>query len=245
MFDKRQYHILSERYFECMLGDFSSLIWMIGQAPLIAGLIILRWKSWQATDTLYFILALSSVWFGCINACREIAKELPIFQRESLFGLNRLAYLISKVKILVLIGLLEIGIFVILLHQYIDLDLQIVLAFCVCMLLYCSGAALGLLLSRWLGSVAKAVVAVPIAILPQIIFSKFVLPENSLHGASEKISKLMIAKWGYEALTYCRSGDIEWKNYLLSILSLSSLGLLFLLLTYLHLQWINTEARGD
>ncbi len=128
VFDRRQSAILSNRYMDCLLGDFSSLVWMIGQAPLIAGLIILRWTSWHSTDSLFFVMALSALWFGCINSCRELARELTIYQRERLFGLNRAAYLASKVKILNLLGLLKLECFFS--TQFVlDLDLSIVPAF--------------------------------------------------------------------------------------------------------------------
>jgi len=242
MFNKRQYSILSERYFETLLGDFSALLWMIGQAPLIAGLIILRWKSWPATETLYFVIALSAVWFGCINACREIAKEASIYNRERLFGLNISAYLASKVKILFLIGLIEIGLFYFLINRYLDLDLTHVLAFIAIIGLYFSGMSLGLMLSKWCGSVSKAVVSVPIAIIPQIVFSKFVLPENTLKGAALKIEKVMVVKWGFEALKVCKKGEVVYGDYIVSMLILIGLGLLFLLLTLFHFWFTKGET---
>ncbi len=242
MFNKRQYSILSERYFETLLGDFSALVWMVGQAPLIAGLIILRWKSWQATESLYFVIALSAVWFGCINACREIAKESSIYRRERLFGLNNAAYLASKVKILSLIGLIEIALFYFLINRYLDLDLTLVLAFISIFGLYFSGMSLGLMLSKWCGTVSKAVISVPIAIIPQIVFSKFVLPENTLKGAALKIEKLMVVKWGFEALRVCKKGEIAYGDYIVSMVILICLGLLFLLLTLFHLWFAGEET---
>ena len=242
MFNRRQYTILSERYFETLLGDFSALVWMVGQAPLIAGLIILRWKSWQATETLYFVIALSSVWFGCINACREIAKEKSIYRRERLFGLNIGAYLASKIKILSLIGLVEMFLFYFLINRYLDTDLNLALAFLSLFGLYFSGMSLGLMLSRWFGSVAKAVISVPIAIIPQIVFSKFVLPENTLQGAAVKIEKLMIVKWGFEAMKSSKKGEIAYGDYTVAMLMLIGLGLLFLILTLFHFWFVGEES---
>jgi hypothetical protein len=235
MFNKRQYNILSERYFEILLGDFSSLLWMIGQAPLIAGLIILRWQSWQATETLYFVIALSAVWFGCINACREIAREAAVYQRERLFGLDIGAYLASKIKILSLIGLVEMALFYFLIHRYVDTDLYLFPAFVTLFALYFSGMNLGLLLSRWCRVPGRAVVAVPIVIIPQIVFSKFVLPENTLKGAAVKIEKLMVVKWGFEGLKASRKGEMVYGDYGVSMLILAVLTVVFILLTLFHL----------
>ncbi|MCP4107134.1 MAG: ABC transporter permease [Desulfobacteraceae bacterium] len=242
MFNRRQFSILSERYFEALLRDFTSLAWMVGQAPLIAALVILRWKSYQATESLYFVIALSAVWFGCINACGEIAKEAAIYRRERLFGLNIGAYLASKVKILSIIGLVETGLFYFLINHYLDTDLISFFAFIALFGLYFSGMCLGLMLSRWCGTVTKAVVAVPLVIIPQIVFSKFVLSENTLKGASLKIEKIMVVKWGFEALKFCKKGSPEYGDYIVSILILIGLGLVFLLLTLFHLWFVGEEA---
>lgn len=240
MFNKRQFSILSERYFECLLGDFKRLAWMIGLAPLVAVPVILRWKSWQATESLYFVMALSAVFFGCINGCGEIAKESAIYKRERLFGLNIGAYLASKVKILSLIGLVEIGIFLFLLAHYLDTDLVAVLAFVALFFSYFAGMSMGLMLSRWCGTALKAVISVPIVIIPQIVFSKFVLPANTLKGAGLKIEKLMVAKWGFESLNYCKKGEIVYGDYMISAAVLVGLGLTFLILTFFHL-WFSGE----
>lgn len=242
MFNRRQYSILSERYFETLLGDFSSLIWMVGQAPLIAGLIILRWKSLQATDTLYFVMALSSVWFGCINSCRELARELPIFKRECLFGLDVTSYLASKIKILSLVGLVEIGLFFIMLNHYLDLDISLFGGFISVYGLYFTGMCLGLLISRWSGSVSKAVISVPVAIIPQIVFSRFVLPEGSLKGVGAKIEKIMPAKWGFEALEACKKGQFDWGEFISSFAILTGIGILFLVMTLFHLWFVKEDA---
>ncbi len=242
MFNRRQFSILSERYFESLFRDFTSLAWMVGQAPLIAGLVILRWKSYQATESLYFVIALSAVWFGCINACGEIAKEAGIYRRERLFGLNIGAYLASKVKILSIIGLVETGLFYFLINHYLDTDLISFFAFIALFGLYFSGMCLGLMLSRWCGTVIKAVVTVPLVIIPQIVFSKFVLSENTLKGASLKIEKIMVVKWGFEALKFCKKGNPEYGDYIVSMLILIGLGLLFLLLTLFHLWFVGEET---
>ncbi len=240
-FDRRQYAILSERYFEILMGDFSSLIWMVGQGPLIAGLVILRWRSWQATETMYFVIALSAVWFGCINACREIARESAIYRRERLFGINIPAYLASKIKILSILGLVEIALFYFLIHRYLDTDLVLFPAFVALFALYFSGMNLGLLLSRWCGSAGRAVVAVPIVIIPQIVFSKFVMPENTLKGAALKVEKLMVVKWGFEALKSVQKGETAYGDYFFSLLILALLTLLFIALTLFHLWFVPDE----
>lgn len=245
MFDRRQSGILADRYMDCLLGDFSSLLWMIGQAPLIAGLIILRWNAWHSTDSLFFVMTLSALWFGCINSCRELARELAIYQRERLFGLDRAAYLVSKLKILSLLGLLEMGIFFVLLNSYLDLDLSPLPAFLILFTLYFAGTALGLLLSRLLGSVARAVVAVPIVLLPQIIFSKFVLPAASLKGLAAGVSNFMMAKWGLQALTACRREQLEWQDMLAGFACVLGLAAVCLIIAYMHMLVFDNKTADE
>jgi len=235
VFNGRQFSILSERYFECLLGDASSFVWMIGQAPIIAFLIILRWKSYQATDTLYFVMVLSVIWFGCINACREIARERSIVKREQLYGLNMPAYLFSKVKVLSIVGLIEITLFYFILRYNLSLNVSGALAYIALFFMYFSGMSLGLLLSEFCGSVSKAVISVPVAILPQIVFSQFVLPSSTLKGVAKTIEKLMVAKWGFKAMSASVKGNIVFGEYSSSLLVLTGLGVLFLLLTLVHL----------
>ncbi|MDM8539785.1 ABC transporter permease [Desulfococcaceae bacterium HSG9] len=240
MFNKHQYSILSERYFECLLGDFTALSWMIGLAPLVSAPIVLRWQSFQPTDTLYFVFALSTVFFGCINACGEISKEAAIYKRERLFGLNSGAYLASKIKILSLLGLVQIGIFYFIIERYLNTDLVPVLTFNTLFWSYFAGMSIGLMFSRWCGTTLKALISVPLVIIPQIVFSKFVLPQNTLKGAALKIEKLMVAKWGFEALQHCKKGQIVWGDYLFSITILIGLSIIFLFLTLFHL-WFAGE----
>lgn len=239
--DKRQYSILSERYFECLLGDFSALLWMVGQAPLVALLMILRWHGYQPTETLYFMLALSCLWFGCINSCREISREFAIYKRERLFGLNRTAYLASKVHVLMLVGCVETGLFFFLLNHYLDLGLQSLLCFIAMLGLYFSGMCLGLFISRWSGSVAKAVISVPVVMIPQIVFSKFMLPENTLKGLALPLEKLMLVKWGFQSLLHCKSGEIAWGDYSFSLLILLLLSVVLLALTLFHLWFVDCD----
>ncbi|EKD28667.1 MAG: ABC transporter ATP-binding protein [uncultured bacterium] len=237
-FNKRQYEVLAERYYECLFGNLTSLLWMIGQAPIIALLIVLRWKTLQPTESLYFVISLSAVWFGCINSCGEIAKEKSILKREKLFGINMFSYLLSKVKILSIIGLIETGLFTFILNNQIDLDVNLISFYFPLFGLYFSGMAMGLFISRWCGSVVNAIITVPVMIIPQIVFSKFVLPLDTLKGISVQIEKIMIVKWGFEAIKYSCISKMVFGDYLYSLFFLILIGIVFLILTLIHLCFV-------
>ena len=84
---RAQTGVLAERYLLCLLGDWVSALLLLAQAPLIGWFCTLVWSDVQEdTPQLRFILCLSAVWFGCINACREIVKERAIVERERIFA---------------------------------------------------------------------------------------------------------------------------------------------------------------
>ncbi len=104
-----QLKILTERYLMIQLGDLGTVALLVGQAPLIGWLCTLVWGSiGEPTKSLYFVLCLASIWFGCINACREIVKERNILERERFFGLSLAAYVGSKMAVLAGLGLLQV-----------------------------------------------------------------------------------------------------------------------------------------
>jgi len=47
-----------------------------------------------------FVFGCAAVWFGMINAVRELVKERTVWRREELAGANIAAYLSSKIVVL-------------------------------------------------------------------------------------------------------------------------------------------------
>ncbi|RMD74768.1 MAG: ATP-binding cassette domain-containing protein, partial [Chloroflexi bacterium] len=93
----RQFGLLTRRYFDLMRQDRRNVLILLLQAPIIALLLVLVVRSDALTGTqaqdliqrseakkLLFMLATVSVWFGIINAAREITKEQAIYRRERL-----------------------------------------------------------------------------------------------------------------------------------------------------------------
>src|SRR6185437_2072580 len=56
---------------------------------------------------LMFLLAVSSFWFGCNNAAKEIVKERTIYTRERDFNLLVSSYYTSKLLLLALFSALQ------------------------------------------------------------------------------------------------------------------------------------------
>ncbi|MGH2486275.1 MAG: ABC transporter permease, partial [Ktedonobacterales bacterium] len=155
-----------------------------------------------------FIMACSTVWFGTINAAREIVKEGPIYRREQAIGVRVLPYVLAKA--LVLGGLCAIQSFLLLFivslrtglpargvlfphvtGAFAELYISLLLTSFV-------GLTLGLLISALAPNTDRAISLVPIVLIPQIIFANVVFPLSWVAGKA--ISFIMPARWGMQAL---------------------------------------------
>ena len=212
-----QTRVLIERYRACMLGDPATIILLIAQAPFIGWLCTLVWGSVETdTPSLYFVLSLSAVWFGCINACREIVKERAIVERERLLGLSLSAYVLSRYAVLAGLGLVQVVALLMAVEWSLALRGPFLLQLFALWGASLCGTGLGLLVSAVSKSQERAVGAVPLLILPQILFSEFAIPQESFSDVVEVIEKLMPARWCYEAFVELAALETAWGSVLLS-----------------------------
>jgi ABC-type multidrug transport system ATPase subunit len=219
----RQLWLLTMRYLELIVRDRTTLLILLAQAPIIAILTtFLTDHNILATvaqpfhlgppqdifaQATLFILACSAIWFGTINAAREIVKEHSIYQRERAINLHILPYVCSK--FLVLGALLAIQCFLLLyivglksgyprsglflpgipgafVEMYISL-----------LLMGITGLTIGLLISALAPNTDRAVSFVPIVLIPEIIFANVIF---SLKDVGVYISWVLPARWGMQAL---------------------------------------------
>lgn len=195
---RAQMGILTQRYGATMVGDWATIALLLAQAPFIGYLCTVVWGSVETdTPSLYFVLCLSALWFGCIGACREIVRERAILERERFFGLSLMAYIQSKINILAVIGLLQ----VLLLQMAVEWKLALKGVFLVQSLTLwmasLAGTALGLVVSALSKSQERAVGAIPLLILPQILFSEFTIPDGYLSTAATWVERFMPVHWAY------------------------------------------------
>jgi hypothetical protein len=213
----RQFGILTRRYIDLTLQDRRNLLILLLQAPIIAMLLLLVARSDALTGApaidliqrgeakkVLFMLATVSVWFGIINAAREITKELPIFQRERLVNLRIGPYLLSKVAVLsALIGaqtLMLLGIVALKVGFPADTGVllpPLVETFVTLMLTALTGMALGLVISAASNSGDRAISVVPLALIPQILFAGLIF---KIEGLATPLSWLTISRWSMDAL---------------------------------------------
>ncbi|MEI7643248.1 MAG: FHA domain-containing protein [Chloroflexales bacterium] len=213
----RQFGILTQRYFDLTLQDWRNLLILLLQAPIIALLLLFVARSdaltgAQAVDLIQraeakkvlFMLGTVSVWFGIINAAREITKELPIFQRERLVNLRIGPYLLSKVAVLsaLIIAQTLVLLGIIALRVGFPTDIGVILPplaeiFITLLLTALAGMALGLVISAASESGDRAISIVPLALIPQILFAGMIF---KIEGLATPLSWLTISRWSMDAL---------------------------------------------
>ncbi len=211
-----QFSILSRRYIDTFKGDARNAYFLLAQAPIIAMLLMIVFPS-NAFESinrnahsfkeifpaargnlLLFCMVISALLFGIVNAAREFTKERDIFRRERLVNLRALPYLLSKVIVLSGICLVQsailIGIIRLKINYHTD-NGNIFLFFCLIFLATICGIMLGLMVSSLAATNDQAMSLVPVAVLPQVIFSGLIEIEGIAF-----LSKLMPSYWTFGAL---------------------------------------------
>jgi ABC-type multidrug transport system ATPase subunit/pSer/pThr/pTyr-binding forkhead associated (FHA) protein len=209
----RQFFLLSRRYAELLRNDRGNLAILLLQAPIIAAILIFltnsnifnHFKFGNDIDaqTPLFIMAAAAVWFGTINAAREIVKEGAIYQRERTVNLGLFPYVMSKVFVLCILCLVQSALLLVLvglksgypdsgvilpapLEMYISLVLTSI-----------GGLMMGLAISATAPNTDRAMSIVPLILIPQIIFAGNTF---KLTSSTEWISYIIVTRWGLVAL---------------------------------------------
>ncbi|ACK71336.1 FHA modulated ABC efflux pump with fused ATPase and integral membrane subunits [Gloeothece citriformis PCC 7424] len=216
----QQLWILTSRYFKLLIRDRISLILSLLTAPIGISLITLAVRNQDPLiipDTnefelvskaaplalkVLFVFTSAALWVGLSSSLQEIVKESEIYKRERLVNLRLLSYLGSKILILCGLGLV----------QTLLISLVILIGFkspnpelipwaigmsITTYLTLLASMSLGLMISAGVKNSTQANNALPILLLPQIIFSGVLF---EIQGNLTKfISWLMISRWSIGA----------------------------------------------
>ncbi len=196
-----QAKLLAERQLEILLGDPLYVLVLAVQAPVVGGLICLRWHGAPLTESLYFVLGLGAIWLGCTNACPEIARERAIYERERMAGVRPLPYVGSKLMVLAALAGLQAGLLLLTVSLGVPLRGNAVLYLVGLWCAALAGSGLGLVLSAVSRSTSQAIALAPLALFPQVLFSEFVLPKRFLEGWARVLERVTMTKWSYEWLS--------------------------------------------
>ena len=182
--------VLWFRQWAILSADRKNFLLLIGQ-PLVIALLV----AWATDDTALglFFAYLSTLWFGCSNAAQEIVRELSIYRREHMAGLGRHAYLLSKLTLLGVVTATQ-GIFLYGclwaarwwlyrdpgpgVARGIDGSALWQMGSLVCTAF--ASVGIGLAISALARSTMQAVMAVPLVLIPQILFSGLVVETNQM-----------------------------------------------------------------
>jgi ABC-type multidrug transport system ATPase subunit len=206
----RQAGILTRRYVDLIASDRRNLAILLLQAPLIGLVIGLVFDTSgspaqraSAESQVSFMIAISAIWFGCLNSAREVVKELPVYLRERAINLRLAPYLLSKLGPLSVICVLQTTALLVTVSLLLDLSGSFAGRAAALIATGLAATAMGLTVSALVNSNDKAVATVPVLLIPQIVLSDAIV---DLSGASELFAKVtMISYWAFAAM--CRSLD--------------------------------------
>ncbi len=209
LFFFRQFITLSHRYLRTKLRDKIGMTILLIQAPIIGLLLDLVFAKESGvfarlSDIPFalFLIVVSSIWFGCSNAAREIVRERTIFRRERMIGLSIPAYVASKYVILASLSFFQCAMLIGV--TYLAIDLQGNPGLHLLTLWLCSnvGIGMGLLLSSLVRSVDGATASVPLLLIPQIILGGAIMPLERMSAPIQGMTYGVVSRYGFEALLH-------------------------------------------
>ena len=183
------FRIVLARLWRIVSANPRNLALLLGQ-PVVIGLLV----AWMADTVSFklFLAWLATFWFGCSNAAQEIIKELPIYRRERLVGLGRNAYLLTKFSFWSAATFLQAALLYICIQfgpKTLTGSAEWQLASLAATALV--GVAIGSAISALVRTTTQAVMLVPLILLPQIVFSGYVLPSFAVQGAKKTLCEIM------------------------------------------------------
>ncbi|GGA55170.1 ATP-binding cassette domain-containing protein [Okeania sp. KiyG1] len=209
----KQLLILIQRYFQLIIRDPINLGLALFTAPIGISLILfaVRDKNPLIGDPeptlaplalrVLFVFTCACLWVGLSSSLQEIVKESAIYIRERLVNLGLFAYLSSKLIVLGLLAILQTLLVVLvvilgfenpqpdLISWPIGVSITTFLTLISCM-------SLGLMISSIVKNGSQANSALPLILLPQIIFSGVLF---EMTGIASKFSWLMLSRWSVAA----------------------------------------------
>lgn len=149
-------------------------------------------------QTLIFIMAFTAVLFGCVNGAREIVKESAVYRRERMVNLGIAPYMFSKMVVLGTFCLLQSAVVVYAVNLKAPFQqgifLPVLAEITITMMLAAlAGLMIGLLISALAPNTDRAMSLVPLALIPQVIFSGAVFKLNT--PLLQAIGDLFAVRW--------------------------------------------------
>ena len=210
----KQFQVLTKQYASIIFSDKKNLLVTL-LFPLMAAAITLliagedMFVHYDGTKAGNFVLVSAAIWGGLFNSIQVVVKERANIKRDYVTGLRLRCYTSSRALLQFILCAVQSGIMVM---SYIGIKIcydnalpesgiltgSAVLEFYITLLLLMYAAdTMGLFISCIVKKTETANVLAPYILIVQLIFSGILF---KLEGFAEKVSYLMISKWGMEAL---------------------------------------------
>jgi ABC transport system ATP-binding/permease protein len=215
----QQLQVLCQRYSQLIIRDQVSLILYLLTAPI--GILLMAMvlgdknplflgedpsfdaalQSAPLALRTLFVVTCAQLWVGFACSLQEIVKEAAIYLRERLVNLGLLPYLFSKVLVLAGLAFVQtILITFVIFLGFTDPQPELISWFIGCFittfLTIFAAINLGLLISALVSNITQANSALPLILIPQIIFAGVLF---NLENAGRYLSWLMISRWSIGA----------------------------------------------
>ncbi|MCZ4492439.1 MAG: modulated efflux pump with fused ATPase and integral rane subunit [Conexibacter sp.] len=201
-------YVLTHRYVRLFTRDRRNLLILLLQVPLLALAIVGLFKLQvfkAGTDAgeavkLLFLVVITVIWLGSIDAAREIIKEKSVFLREAAVGVKTGAYVLSKAIVLFTLAAVQTLLLTAIvlsfqpLHESRGTYLTVL-----ALLILTSWAAvgMGLLMSAAVKTEDQATSFIPLVLVPQLFFGGSIVPVATMSAPLEALSNAVIARWSY------------------------------------------------
>ena len=156
-----------------------------------------------------FSLILAAIWLGMMGSCIEIVKEKSIFNRESRTCIHVSTYLSAKVILKVAVVGIQMVLLAMLIAPHFP-GMQELQSKRLLLSLWATGglaAILGLFVSSFSTTQRMALMAVPLLLIPQILFGGFIRPVGMVNSSKwpERVGMATIQRWAFDSSLDCDS----------------------------------------
>lgn len=154
-----------------------------------------------------FMSVIVALFVGLTVSAQEIIKDRKILKREAFLNLNKGAYLLSKVVILLFLSAFQAFTFVIIGNSVLEIHDQYFKYWLLLFAVWVNANIMGLNISDGFKTTVTIYILIPFLIIPQIILSGVLVsfdklnPTISSPGKIPLYGELFVARWAYEALS--------------------------------------------
>ena len=152
---------------------------------------------------LTFLLLVTTLWIGSIDAAREIIKEKGVFQREYAVGVRLSSYMISKAIVLFTLAAIQAVALtaIVLLFQPLHESPAVYGGVMLIVVLTAIAAvSMGLLISAIVRNQDQATSFIPLLLIPQLFFGGSIVATAEMSAPMREATKVVVTQWSYAGL---------------------------------------------